>query len=213
MLYPSCWCGTLLTRMSDPLGGIRSCTLGPGLTPLRCRPLILNLRRFRAFLRTRVTSVLALVTTGSVLTVVRTDSGSSLPSLLRSFFSVTVILAGSAVSLRAQEPDPEKKTIFESISIDESGHVCYMEALDENPLNRIEYRTNGKDVLYVYATAGGMAKMVEVTDLNSDQSPDLIHVEWMREDGSVVKTNFYRGPAYREHLRRHLQHALTTTYH
>lgn len=141
----------------------------------------------------------------------RTDSGFSLASLLRASFTLTAFLAGITGSLLAQDPDPGKKTIFESMSIDESGHVCYVEALDENPLNRLEYRTDGKDVLYIYVMVGPVAKTVEVTDLNNDKFPDLIHVEWVREDGSVVKTNFYRGPAYREHLRRHLQHALTTT--
>ncbi len=125
--------------------------------------------------------------------------------------AIPLFLIGPPSSLIAQDPDPEKKTIFESMSIDETGHVCYVEALDDNPLNRLEYRTDGKDVLYIYETIGSVAKTVEVTDLNNDQQPDLIHVEWMREDGSVGKTNFYRGTGYREHLRRHLQHALTTT--
>lgn len=130
------------------------------------------------------------------------------PELLAGCF---LLFFWSTPRLIAQVPTSEPKTVFGNISIDESGHVCYSESLGPDPLDRIEFRTNGKDVLSLYLSLGERTREVEVTDFNSDGRPDLIHIEWTSADGSTRTASYYRGPEYREHLRHHLLHALAAT--
>lgn len=141
------------------------------------------------------------------MTNVRCASGWWLLFLLLGF----TFLPAISVPLSAQDPPNDPKTVFENMTIDEAGHVCYTESLGPNPLDRIEFRTDGKDVLLLFVTLGERTRQVEVTDLNNDLRPDLIHIEWTREDGTTRTASYYRGPEYREHLRHHLLHALTTT--
>lgn len=111
----------------------------------------------------------------------------------------------------AQDPDDPKPTVFGSMTVDAAGHVCYTEPIPGGNLDRLEFRTDGKDVLYLFQTVHGSSKVLEVTDLDLDHRPDLIHIEWTGSDGITNKASFYRGPGYREHLRQHLLHALAST--
>lgn len=112
------------------------------------------------------------------------------------------------VSTFAQD---QKKTLFENLSIDPAGHVCYVESLDENPLNRIEFRTNGKNVVSIFVT--DHATKVEITDYDSDGMGDVIYVEKEEGKRDVKNSTFYRGDEFQRHLQRHLQHALRTAMH
>ena len=113
-------------------------------------------------------------------------------------------------ALPAQE---QKKTYFGNMFLDPQGHICYSEALDENALNRIEYRADGLEVISIFDSKGEVRIKVEVTDFNSDGNPDLIYLEKDLGERSVRKANFFRGTHYQEHLKRHFGHALRTAIH
>lgn len=113
----------------------------------------------------------------------------------------------------AQNTDREKKTYFENITIDPEGHVCYTEAIGDNPMNRLEFRINGKRVLNVFQTHESYQTKIEVSDFDSDGRADLIYVERDYGGKQIEKANLYRGKEYQEHLKRHLMHALRTASH
>ena len=115
-----------------------------------------------------------------------------------------------------QDNAEKKNTYFHNISIDSEGHVCYFENMWGSPLNRIEYRTNGKSTLDIFFEDDIARMNVQLTDFNNDGNVDLIYV--MRENltkkkGAIRKIDFYRGPEYLEHLKRHYKHALLTATH
>ncbi|MBI4428121.1 MAG: hypothetical protein HY562_03285 [Ignavibacteriales bacterium] len=119
-------------------------------------------------------------------------------------------------TVQAQEAEQNKNTYFHNISIDAEGHVCYLESLPGNPINRIEYRTNGKSTLDIFFEDDVVRSTIQLTDYNADGSID--HVYIMREDlikkkGGIRKVDYYRGPEYLEHLKRHYKHALLTATH
>lgn len=123
------------------------------------------------------------------------------------------LIALSLPDVHAQTGSGEKRTYFENITIDPEGHVCYTESIGKNPLNRIEYRINGKTVLDVYYSFETYGTKIEVSDFDGDGSADLIYVEREYEENRIEKVNFYRGKQFQEHLKRHLLHALRTASH
>ncbi len=127
------------------------------------------------------------------------------------FLLISLLAFLSTAVGSAQDAGVDKKTVFGNMSVDETGHVCYIEPIGRGPLDRLEFRTDGKDVLFLYLTANESSKQVEVTDLDRDGRPDLIHIEWVSPKGITTQASYYRGPEYREHLRHHLLHALAAT--
>lgn len=113
----------------------------------------------------------------------------------------------------SQNTDREKRTYFENITIDPEGHVCYTEALGDNPMNRLEFRINGKRVLNVFQVLESSQTKIEVSDFDSDGKADLIYVERDYREKTIEKVSLYRGKEYQEHLKRHLMHALRTASH
>ena len=131
-------------------------------------------------------------------------------------FIVSCLVMASAVSpqlLVAQENGDPKKTYFGNLFVDYKGHICYTEALDENPMNRLEYRSDGRGIIGIFKMAGENRTKVEITDFNSDGKPDLIYLEKDAGEHAVTKVNFFRGADYQEHLKRHFGHALRTARH
>lgn len=114
----------------------------------------------------------------------------------------------------AQNSADKKRTYFENITIDSEGHVCYFEPFSANGLNRIEYKTNGKSDLEVFFESESARIHIRLTDFNNDGKVDLIYVMNENITARVIrKVDFYRGPAYLEHLKRHYKHALMTATH
>lgn len=119
----------------------------------------------------------------------------------------------SVCLLHAQESGDSKKTYFGNLFLDTEGHICYMEPLDDNPLNRFEYRSDGREIISIFKASGENRSRVEITDYNSDGKPDLIYLERDAGEHTVTKVNFFRGSDYVEHLKRHFGHALVTATH
>ncbi len=117
------------------------------------------------------------------------------------------------IPLLAVAQDPEKKTYFENITMDPEGHVCYSETIGKDPMDRLEYRMNGKRVLDVYQATDSYHVKIEVSDFDNNGKADLIYIEWEYGEERIEKANLYRGKQYQEHLRRHLMHALRTASH
>jgi len=120
------------------------------------------------------------------------------------------------ISSHAQTSGEKKPTYFEQISIDPEGHVCYLERIGKSDLNRIEYRADGKSELEIFFESDTARSNVRLTDFDNDGKVDLIYV--MRESLKGAKTpirkvDYYRGPQYLEHLKRHFKHALVTASH
>jgi len=115
--------------------------------------------------------------------------------------------------IHAQENEDSRKTYFGNLFLDHEGHICYMEGLDNNPLNRLEYRSDGREIIGIFTAAGENRTKVEITDFNSDGRPDLIYMEKDAGEHTVTKVNFFRGSDYQEHLKRHFGHALRTATH
>ena len=122
----------------------------------------------------------------------------------------------AAAPLNGQENGKGKNTYFHNISIDDEGHVCYSESMPGNSFNRIEYRANGKSTLDIFFKDDIARVAVQLTDFDNNGNVDHIYV--MREDltkkkNNIRKIDYYRGPEYLEHLKRHLKHALLTATH
>ena len=130
---------------------------------------------------------------------------------------IIVLLSAIAFSRTlAQNEEEKKKTYFSNISIDPAGHVCYRESLDKNDMNRIEYTADGKSTLELFYTSASAQTNVQAIDFDSDGRIDLIYVMKEKRTGGkdLIRTSdFYRGPGYLEHLKRHLGHALLTGRH
>jgi len=131
----------------------------------------------------------------------------------KTIFLGVVFCCLASLSL-AQNSDDKKRTYFENITIDSEGHVCYFEPFSTNGLNRIEYKTNGKSELDIFFESESARINIRLTDFNNDDKVDLIYV--MKENiiaKIIRKVDFYRGPEYLEHLKRHYKHALLTATH
>lgn len=114
----------------------------------------------------------------------------------------------------AQNSEDKKRTYFENISIDSEGHVCYFEPFSTNGLNRIEYKTNGKSELEIFFESESARVNIRLTDFNNDAKVDLMYVMNENITAKIIrKVDFYRGPEYLEHLKRHYKHALLTATH
>ncbi len=120
------------------------------------------------------------------------------------------------VPSHGQENGQRKNTYFHNISVDAEGHVCYLENIAGSEFNRIEYRTNGKSTLDIFFQDDEARVTVQLSDYDNNGVVDHVYV--MREDLSKKKNNvrtvdYYRGPEYLEHLKRHYKHALLTATH
>ncbi|MBI3005935.1 MAG: hypothetical protein HYY49_11065 [Ignavibacteriales bacterium] len=115
-----------------------------------------------------------------------------------------------------QDNGGKKNTYFHNISIDAEGHVCYLESMPGNAVNRIEYRANGKSMLDIFFEDDIARVTVQLSDFDNEGTVDHIYV--MREEltgtkGNIRKIDYYRGPQYLEHLKKHYKHALLTATH
>ncbi len=124
---------------------------------------------------------------------------------------VTVLLL--VQSSFAQEGDETRKTYFQNLFLDHEGHICYTEMLDKNPLNRLEYRTDGREIIGIFFAEGELRTRVEITDFDADGKADLVYIEKDLGERNVTKVNFFRGAQYQEHLKKHFGHALRTATH
>lgn len=127
--------------------------------------------------------------------------------------SWALLVAALATNIGQAQDEPGRKTYFQNLFLDYEGHICYAEGLDENPMNRIEYRTDGRDIIGIFLAKGDIRTKVEITDFNADGKADLVYIEKDHGEHDVTKVNFFRGPQYQEHLRRHFGHALRTASH
>ena len=126
---------------------------------------------------------------------------------------LVLLMLCSAVSVGVAQDDGAAKTYYENLSLDPEGRICYMEALGNDPLSRIEYRSNGRFTLDLVFVDGARRTKIEASDLDGNGTADLIYVEQDAGERDVEIMSLYRGPAYREHLKRHFDNALrTSTY-
>jgi len=126
---------------------------------------------------------------------------------------LTLVVLSVVVSISVAQNDAGVKTYYDNLSLDSEGRICYMEALGSDPLSRIEYRSNGRFTLDLVYVDGVHRTKIEASDLDGDGTADLIYVEQDAGERDVEIISLYRGPAYREHLKRHFDNALrTSTY-
>jgi len=128
-------------------------------------------------------------------------------------YLMVAVWALSVMVAAAQNDEGQKKTYFQNLFLDPEGHICYTEALDENPMNRLEYRTDGREIVGILSSKGDHRTKIEITDFDSDGKPDLIYIEKDQGEHDITKINFFRGPKYQEHLTRHFGHAMMTATH
>jgi hypothetical protein len=134
-------------------------------------------------------------------------------TIARFISSLVILLSVSFFAVHAQNRERAERTYFDNITLDPDGHICYTESLDGTDMNRIEYREEGRGRVSIYETSGELAKYVETTDFDGDNKPDIITVEWTAGGTDVTRLILFRGAEYREHLKRHLLHALRTSTH
>ena len=128
-------------------------------------------------------------------------------------FGLTLAVLFVVASVGVAQNDAPAKTYYDNLSLDSEGRICYMEALGSDPLSRIEYRSNGRFTLDLVYIDGSHRTKIEASDLDGNGTADLIYVEQDAGERDVEIISLYRGPAYREHLKRHFDNALrTSTY-
>jgi len=104
----------------------------------------------------------------------------------------------------------DHKTYFDNLTLDPDGHICYVEFLGESEFDRIEYREEGRGMISIFHMSDELVKYVETKDFDDDTVPDIITVEWTNSGTDIRRLILYRGKEYKEHLVRHLRHALGT---
>ena len=132
--------------------------------------------------------------------------------MIRSASVVIAVLAAFGLQSvsSAQDVQQDHKTYFDNLTLDPDGHICYVEFLEGSDFNRIEYREEGRGMISLYETVEELAKYVETRDFNEDDMPDIITIDWTMDGTDIRRLTLYRGPQYKEHLVKHLRHALGT---